>query len=347
MKTQLPLLLIGDTSAPEALGSKLIRGAQVAGLNPREDILVAYNSPAARYSPSMQHLGGRIFYRIADRRSWEWWPFQDYLKDVISSRRPGLILVTGILPLTQEVFHHAKESGGHIVSYLTDDPWNPIHRRRSYLKNIRLYDHIFSTKQLLEARLRAAGAKSTSWLPFAYDPEIHHAPKTMPNKSVDIVFVGTGDKERLKWLDVLSDLKGVTRRIHGNNWGGIPVPGWEKQPAVVGEDYCLAISSATVVLGLLREGNGDQSTDRSYEIGAIGGCGLYQDTPEHRKLLRSYPDAGFFSTPKQLRERVEALLVDPGLQKHLRSMGEAAIKSGRETYGERLKTIMKWNYQKQ
>ena len=61
---------------------------------------------------------------------------------------------------------------------------------------------------------------------------------------------------------------------------------------MIGEDYCKAINGAKVVLGLVREANGDQSTDRSYEIGAIGGCGLYQDTIEHRQLLQNYPDEG-------------------------------------------------------
>ena len=54
------------------------------------------------------------------------------------------------------------------------------------------------------------------------------------------------------------------------------------------------------MLGLVRKANGDFSTDRSYEIGAIGGCGLYQDTVEHRTLLNGYPDQGFFKDPKEL-----------------------------------------------
>jgi spore maturation protein CgeB len=111
----------------------------------------------------------------------------------------------------------------------------------------------------------------------------------------------------------------------------------------VGEDYSRAIGSARVVLGLLRQANGDLSTDRSYEIGAIGGCGLYQDTSEHRALLENYPDGGFFKDPAELRARVEALLSDPELQQQLRQGGAKALGRPEHTYGARLRTILEWS----
>jgi len=144
----------------------------------------------------------------------------------------------------------------------------------------------------------------------------------------------------------LADLPGLRRRIHGNSWEGLSTPGWEKGPAVVGEDYCKAMGSARVVLGLLRQANGDLSTDRSYEIGAIGGCGLYQDTSEHRALLQNYPDGGFFKDPTELRARVEALLRDPERQEQLRQGGAQTVRRPQHTYGARLRTILEWSQAK-
>ena len=343
MAKRLPLLLIADTSVPEALGSKFLRGAQQAGLDPERDLLVAYTSPAPAFSPSMGRLRGKVFYRLADRRSWEWWGFQRKLVALIEQQTPRLVLVTGILPLAPRVFDAIRASGGRVVNYLTDDPWNPIHRRRCFLRNLRDYDHIFSTKEALRPRLEAAGTPSTSWLPFAYDPELHHPIDVIEPEAADVLFVGTGAAERLPWLEALADLPGLRRRIHGNSWEGLSTPGWEKGPAVVGEDYCRAIGSARIVLGLLRQANGDLSTDRSYEIGAIGGCGLYQDTSEHRTLLEDYPDTGFFKDPSELRARVQALLSDPELQKQLRQAGAKALRRPEHTYGARLRTILEWS----
>ena len=339
----LPLLLLADTSTPEALGSKFLRGAAAAGLDPQRQLQVAYSSPAPAFSPSMGRRRGKVFYRLADRRSWEWWGFQRDLLARIQQSQPQLVLVTGILPLQPRVFAAVRAGGGRIVNYLTDDPWNPIHRRRCFLRNLPLYHHIFSTKQALRQRLEAAGTPSTSWLPFAYDPSLHHPPAKPAEAGVDVAFIGTGARERLPWLEALSSLPGVSRRLHGNSWRGIATPGWERCGAITGEVYNQAIASARVVLGLLRQANGDLSTDRSYEIGAIGGCGLYQDTPEHRALLPHYPDAGFFRSPSELRERVQALLADPALQHQLRQLGAEALRGPEHTYGARLRTILAWN----
>jgi spore maturation protein CgeB len=334
------LLLIGDTSLSEALGSKLLRGRKILKTVDHWQINVSYHSPAPNYSPSMNRKRGKIFYRLADKRSYEWWGYQESLLKQVQELRPDLVLVTGVMPLDRRIFRIIEKQGGSIVNYLTDDPWNPIHRRHSFITNLPSYNHIFSTKKALQSRLKKAGAPSTSWLPFAYDPELHYP--VQAKGGADVVFIGTGDQERLAWLKAVTDIPGIQRRIHGNSWRGITTPGWEQQPAVTGECYCQAISGAKVVLGLLRAKNGDQSTDRSYEIGAIGGCGLYQDTNEHRQLLPEYPEEGFFKDPAQLTQRIIDVLADAGLQQKLRSIGAKAIRKPKNTYGARLETILQW-----
>lgn len=339
------LLLIADTTAPEALGSKLLAGSGSSGLEP-DQIRVAYTSASPTFSPSMATRRGKIFYRLADRRTWEWWGFQRQLLEQIRVDQPRLVLVSGILPLAPKLFATAQRHGGLVVNYLTDDPWNPIHQRRQFLANLPLYDHIFSTKQALRTRLEAAGARSTSWLPFAYDPGLHHPPPLLPGDpdryGVDVAFVGTGAAERLPWLAAMAASPGLHCRLYGNSWRNLATPGWERCGAVTGEDYARAVTHARVVLGLVREANGDLSTDRSYEIGAIGGCGLYADTPEHRALLPDYPDVGFFSSPGQMRGHAERILADPALQTTLRQLGARALRRPEHTYGERLRQIMAW-----
>jgi hypothetical protein len=97
-----------------------------------------------------------------------------------------------------------------------------------------------------------------------------------------------------------------------------------------------------VVLGLLRAANHDRSTDRSYEIGAIGACGLMQDSDEHRALLPGYPDEGFFATPQQLQQRLQLLLVDDQLCGQLRSLAAQALRQPQHSVAARLQTILAW-----
>ena len=334
------LLLIGDTSVPEALGSKLLKGATEAHSSQEWKVITSYTSPAPTYSPSMRRLSGKIFYRLADKRSWEWWNYQESLLNLVRQEKPDLILVTGILPLQARIFRFICSYGGKIVNYLTDDPWNPIHKRNKFISNLKDYDHIFSTKYGLQGRLKHAGCWSTSWLPFAYDPTLHHPVNAPWGK--EIVFIGTGARERLPWLEALSELSDTKKTIYGNSWESLNPAGWEKKPAVKGRAYCQTIMQARIVLGLVRKANGDQSTDRSYEIGAIGGCGLYQDTTEHRKLLKGYPEAGFFSDHNDLRRKVVHLLEQPTLQKQLRDIGQAELQKREHTYAARLNTILEW-----
>lgn len=343
---KLPLLLIGDTSEPWAVGSKLMRGAHSLGLQPNHDIYANYTSPACQFSPSMRRLSGKLFYRMADRRSWEWWGFQKQLQNQIIKLKPRLVLVTGILPLKNYIFEEIHKQDGLIVNFLTDDPWSPGNRRDCFLKNLRLYDHIFSTKQVVINDLLKTGAASSSWLPQAYDPDIHHPPNQKSSLPVaDVLFIGTGAAERIPWLRALKDLPGLLRRIHGNNWENFSTPGWERCSAATGEDYCSAIGSAGIVLGLLRQSSRDLATDRSYEIGAIGGCGLYQDSAEHRVLLPNYPEEGFFSTPDELREKVDHLIRHPELRQQLRQLGAQAIQKPEHTYAARLQTMINWTEQ--
>lgn len=332
------ILIIGDTSSDEALGAKLLRGAKEIGLNNEWIINCMYTSPSIVYSPSMRKLYGKIIYRLADKRSWEWRAFQRKLEDYVATYKPKLIIVTGILPLRSRIFTLAKRIGCKICNYLTDDPWNPIHKRKSFISNLCLYDYIFSTKEGLANRLRKASGPEISWLPFAYDPHLHYPVER--EHGPDIIFVGTGAKERLKWLIDLSQEPQLERHIYGNNWEGIKIDGWEKYKAITGHQYCSKIMNAKVVLGLLREANGDLSTDRSYEIGAIGGCGLYKETSEHRSLLIGYPDVGFFANQVELVKNARLIISNDLLQEELRRAGSRSIRRYENTYAARLNTII-------
>lgn len=337
----LPILLIADESVPEALGSKLTRGAESLGLRRDIDFQTAYTSPSTSHSKSMKHIYGKIYYRINDKRSWEWNSFQRKLIEEIKAKKPRLVIVTGILPMTNSVIDIIHYYGGYLVNYLTDDPWNSIHRRRSFLSNLNKYNHIFTTKKQIIGELGQAGVSSISWLPFAYDPVLHHKPiKPCLEEAADIHFIGTGAKERLDWLTPLSNITTLSKRVYGNNWENINPKGWEKRLAVTGEQYCNAIHDCKIVLGLLRRANRDDSTDRSYEIGAIGGCGIYEDTEEHRKLLNGYPDIGFFKTPSELQRKVKMIVANKELQQQLKSLGRAAVMKEENTYKARLKTII-------
>ena len=154
----------------------------------------------------------KVFYRLP-KRSWEWWNFQHSLLRQVEELKPDLVVVTGILPINSEIFLAVKNHDGLMVNYLTDDPWNPIHKRQSFLTNLPNYDHIFSTKSSLQKRLEQSGTPSTSWLPFA-TTELHYG-----QGSVADVVRWHGAQERCLGLGNCR-MPGI-EQIYGNSWNGI------------------------------------------------------------------------------------------------------------------------------
>ena len=100
----------------------------------------------------------KIFYRLADKRSLEWWKFQKELLDEIKNFKPNTVLTTGVLPLDPAIFKEIILCGGQILNYLTDDPWNEIHKRRSF-QGTRKAIIIFFDKKELQKKLKEAGAQ--------------------------------------------------------------------------------------------------------------------------------------------------------------------------------------------
>jgi spore maturation protein CgeB len=80
---------------------------------------------------------------------------------------------------------------------------------------------------------------------------------------------------------------------------------------------------------------------RSFEIAAIGGCLLAEDTLEHRDLFG--PDgsaAVYFGSPDQMLDRLRWLLAHDGERARLAAAARQVVVSGRHTYQDRLATML-------
>jgi spore maturation protein CgeB len=77
---------------------------------------------------------------------------------------------------------------------------------------------------------------------------------------------------------------------------------------------------------------------RSFEIAALGGCMLAEDTAEHREIFGPEGKAVFyFRSPREAAERTRALLADPTERTRLSAAIRRRIVSrGANTYRDRL-----------
>jgi spore maturation protein CgeB len=341
------LLIIGNTSETYHIGSMLVRAAKAL------DISVTTNDTNWKISaPSMQHLWGRAFYKLSGKRTLEWGAFNRKTASLIREVKPTLILVTGIMPLAQDVFEAVIQVGARIANYLTDYPWNPRHYCPSFLENLNQYDFIFSTKSSILQKLKNFGVKRVEFLPFGYDSLIHRVPELLSEHErekfySDITFIGTADQERFPHLKALAEIKGISLNIYGELWNRygelwnkINIPGWKVHPAIFNRDLQVGIYCSNLVLGIIRKRNKDQSTLRTFEIAACGGCGIYEDTEEHRQILAGYPDYGFFTSPQDLAEKCQWLLEHSEEREQMRQLGMRLIVTESNTYTARLQQIL-------
>lgn len=259
--------------------------------------------------------------------------------------KPDLVLATGIAPLDARSLLAMKSAGTTVVNFLTDDPWNAAHRAPWFLRALPHYAHVFTPRRANEAELQALGGPGVSWLPFAYAPEQHHPPREVSAEDQlrwgqRLVFIGGADADRVAAVRAL-----VRAGVPVSLWGGY----WKEYPDLspyahghADEEQCRRIvAAAGANLCLVRRANRDGHSMRSYELLAMGGCLLVEDTPDHRALLGSAGESVFlFSSLVDLPARAHDLLQLPETARQvMRQSARQRLLAGSHTYADRLRAI--------
>jgi spore maturation protein CgeB len=100
-------------------------------------------------------------------------------------------------------------------------------------------------------------------------------------------------------------------------------------------------AAAKVNLCLVRRANRDGHVMRSFEIAALGGCMLVEDTAEHRNIFGQDGEAvAYFQSAREAGERAKTLLTDPAERARLSASVFARVSAGRHTYRDRLLSML-------
>lgn len=326
------LLMVGHFGEVH-VGRHLAAGAESLGLSvTRCDAREAFAGP---------RWVARVSWRLLGHRPPRLGPFSRRVQRACEVARPALLLATGLAPITAAVVRRLRALGTVTVNYLTDDPWNPTHRSAWFLEALREYDRVFSTRRSNLEDLTRTGCRRVSYLPFAYAPEIHFPdPGPDPPDDADVLFVGGGDAQRLPYIAALAGA-GMRVALYGGYW--------ERRPEVAGLARGLAdapavrraVAAARISLCLVRRANRDGHVMRTFEIPAMGGCMLVEDTAEHREIFGPDGDAVvYFRTVGEMVERARRLLQADGERRRLARRARALVVDGRHTYRDRLETML-------
>jgi spore maturation protein CgeB len=295
-----------------------------------------------RHLASDSGLPARVGHRIGRRR-----PgirrFNRAFTRMARELRPDLVLVVKGAYLLPEALEEVKRSSNAVLAnYATDDPFNPRASTAELRAAIPLYDLYACTKRAIMDDVSRAGAGHVSYLPFAYKPAVHFpeaptSPAERQRFEAEVAFIGGADDDRAQFLEALLDgLPGVRLALWGGYWSRHRRLRSCWRGIARGRDYRLAISSAGVVVNLVRRANRDGHVMRTFEVPACGGCMLTERTAEHEALFKEELETRFFVTPDELAHQVEGLLGCPSTRRTLAERARHWAVSGPHTYTDRL-----------
>jgi spore maturation protein CgeB len=250
---------------------------------------------------------------------------------------PRVLIATGAAPLTATALLRLRSAGVFCINYSTDDPWNQSQRASWHLRALSHYDAVITPRRANLQDFYAAGCLDVRYLPFAYDDELF-GPAPIPTGALasGVLFVGGADKDRAAFMARFMR-SGLRPALVGGYWDRFP----ETRGCSLGlrdsEGLRALTAAAAVNLCLVRRANRDGHVMRSFEIPAIGGFMLAEDTVEHREI---FGEEGrcvlYFNTPEAAVEKARWALAQPNERDRMARAAHELVIGGKHTYRDRL-----------
>lgn len=258
---------------------------------------------------------------------------------------PDMLIVFKGKSIRKDTLLAIKESTGCILLQYNDDDYNNLFSTsKNMLDSLPVYDIVFSWAYDLFEPLYKLGAKRVEYLPFGFDESLHIIQNISSSDKLqfehDVVFVGTWDKEREKWLSTLADLE---LGIWGPRWNRVSsrsplrkcIKSGEVNTKIMGKIY----RASKICLNIVRPQNAKSHNMKSFEIPALGGFMLANRTPEHLNIFKEGKEIACFDSIDELRSQVLRYISEDSKRKE---MAKAAQKKVRNyhSYTNRAITII-------
>lgn len=326
-------ILIVGTSGFSHIGASFLRAAAKLEINARLcDTKVAWRHGTLRQ---------RLFWHFRGRRPLQFESFNRTMLKSCEEFQPTVLISTGGAPLSANSLKICRNRGIQCINFSTDDPFNRRHHSAWFLKSLREYDIVFSPRYANLEQLSLHGCKKVHYLQFGYDADLFFADEDSESEeSSDLFFAGTAESSRVEYIKaaVRAD---INVRLYGNYWERYR----ETRPLALGvaeiPTLRKEIAACRVALCLVRHENRDGHSMRTFELPAVGACMIVEDTVEHRQIFGSdYECVVFFRSPAEMVGKAHDLLRDGESRCRLRTAAHFRIIEGKNTYEDRLRTIL-------
>lgn len=285
----------------------------------------------------------KLAWRLGRKAFWKQNRFQKNIVRQFEQRQSNVLLVTGSSPVLRSTLQHLTVQGIKSANFLTDDPWNPAHRSSRFLKALPNYDVLATPRKSNLDDLSLLSKKKVIYLPFGYNPAVHFEETDLTAEEqnhlgCDVMFFGGADSNRFPYIKAIIRA-GFTIRLYGGYWERDP----ETKPYHMGMASLAtirkAVKASKIALNLVRRSNRDGHVMRSFEIPAMGGCMLTEETEEHREIfgLETVP---FFKTPAEMVDQIKTLTNSLEVRLRFSKLAKKKITDGKNTYADRLRTLI-------
>jgi spore maturation protein CgeB len=236
-----------------------------------------------------------------------------------------------------------KSRGAACFNFATDDPLNPVFKAEWFLRSLCEYDAVFTPRKSNIAELRRLGCRNVHYLPFAYDEQlfkpvdVSQVPAFPPP---EVLFVGGADADRAQFFASYMKV-GVRPTFVGGYWQRYP----HTKALALGQKLAATIrqltAHAAVNICLVRRANRDGHVMRSFEIPAVGGFMIAEDTEEHRGIFGPEGECVlYFKSPEEAAHKTLWAIRNPGERRRMAAAAHSRIIFGGHTYKDRLKAIL-------
>lgn len=271
----------------------------------------------------------------------------------------AIVIVSGLL-IEQRGYELLRRLGIPVLLFGTENPYEDeyYHGRAPYCDVFTVNDPVSLEPMRTEmARLRGVVTR-VEHAPTGYIPEVHHPGVALEMEaggvdvpSHDVVFVGTGFPERVRFLEAI-DWTGIDFGLYGF-WSGIEedsaLRAYQRGQEVENIVAAAMYDRARVTLNLFRtdvwrgdhveqRATGTAVSPRIIEAAAIGACVVSEWRPEVEALFGGALPT--FRTPAECEEIVRRLLADDEERAHIRATLPRLVAG--YSYAERARELLGW-----
>lgn len=241
---------------------------------------------------------------------------QSRLEKAIAEAEANLVLVIGGRELDESPVAALRNGGGVVwANWVVDD----LTQVDDALRIARPFDRVFAAGSEVAARLEAGLGRPVELLPLAADPSVYRPVRSKDHYRANVVFAGGASSARELYL---SDLLEFGLAVWGPGWRRTTLRDYCRGELKDTAEYIRAYGGASVAVNLHRDVEAPVEeraycNQRVFELAAMG---LPQVVDFRADLVKWFEPGRHlltFSSPAELKARVETLLHDPPLAEEL------------------------------